>query len=205
MFSLWNCCWPWWPVDYQVHLVSCTQYLYQWAWSSKLWSHVTTVTAWRLWYLSQSCRSNESCCFNSTDAAGDYVHMTGVSGDEESDTSIITNSAQRAVLWHANVIGLFYINLSAHRTEETEWSEVQRSTFPTFSDVFQDGFNEIPLPAYGEARESKKRFDKWKGKIISRNITSFQDVPDTLHLPKPLRKLETQTAFDARMHAFYIH
>lgn len=58
---------------------------------------------------------------------------------------------------------------------------------------------------YGEREREQKRFDKWKEKMTSKNITSYQDVPDTLHLTRPLRKPGTQIAVDAQMHPFYIH
>lgn len=65
------------------------------------------------------------------------MRVTGVSGHEDADTSIITNSAQRAVSGRAGVIGLFHINLSALRTGRGDGA---RSEEARFQMCFQDGF-----------------------------------------------------------------
>lgn len=70
------------------------------------------------------------------------VHVTGVSGHEETDTSIITNAAQRAVSGRAGVIGLFHINLSALRTGVfLSGGDEARSKEARFQMCFQDGFS----------------------------------------------------------------
>lgn len=95
------------------------------------------------------------------------VHMTGVSGHEETGTSIITNSAQRALSGRAGVIGLFHINLSALRTgislsrgDEAGPKEAR------FQMCFQDVFSlsHIWRDRERERVREQKRFDKWKGK-----------------------------------------
>lgn len=48
---------------------------------------------------------------------------------------------------------------------------------------------------YGEAEESQNDLTSGK-ETICNNSTSFQDEPDTLHLTRPVRKLETQIALE---------